>query len=245
VADNVGKHADSQRPSQPRRPLTPDSLLEFIAQGGFRRRLLALLLLALAALALMAAVRGLALQVLVTPLMYILWMLSVLVDGIPQPLFWFLAVFLFVRIVYPSLFTGRRTIHPPEIAEVGPPEGRVALWLRRLTLARAGHYSKRGVARNMAKLTIDIFSYQGKITLGQVRARLQRGEYELPPEAIAYLQLGLVTQPPSAQSRWASLRSWLGGRRNRKVQPDTDLDLKCLLTFLENEMEVVHDIEDH
>lgn len=238
------KSADAQSPPPPK-PLPPASLREFIAQGGARRRVLAILLLVLVALALMSLVRGLASQVLVAPLLYLLWLLHVLLDGIPQLFFWFLAVFLFIRIVYPSLFTGRPTLYPPEVVEGSPPEGRAAVWQRRLQLARAGHYSKWGMARNMALLAIDIFAYQDRITLGEVRARWQHGDYQLPPEAAAYLQLGMAGQPPSSPPWWVALRTWWSARGQRAAPPVFDVDLERLLTFLENEMEVVHDREDH
>ena len=223
----------------------PGSLLEFVAQGGARRWTLAILLLALAALILMFWVRGLAFQVLVVPILYVLWVLRFLLDGLPQQFFWLLAVFFFIRIVFPSLFSARRTLHPSQLPEGGPPEGRVAVWLRRLTLARAGHYSKWGMARNMAKLTTDTLSYQSKITPGEVRERLQHGEYKLSPEAVAYLQSGMSAQPPSTHTQWARFWWRLGLRRKREVQPTLNVDLEQLLIFLENEMEVVHDIEDH
>lgn len=245
MSNTVENSTTPQALPESRRKLTLASLVEFIVQGGPRRWTIAILLLVLAALALMSVVRGLAFQMLVVPILYFLWVLRLLLDGIPQPFFWAVAVFLFIRIVYPSLFSARRPIHASQIPEGGLPEGRVTFWLRRLTLARTGRYSKWGMARNMAKLATDVLSYQGKLTPGEVRERLQRGEYELSPEAAIYLQSGMSAQPPATQTWWARFWRRLGLRREPDVKPTLSVDLEQLLRFLENEMEVVHDIEDH
>ncbi len=245
MSNPIENSTSPQASPEPRRKLTLAALVEFVGQGGPRRWVIAILLLVLAALALMSVVRGLAFQMLVVPILYFLWVLRLLLDGIPQPFFWAVAVFLFIRIVYPSLFAARRIIHSAQILEGGPPEGRVIFWARRLTLARTGRYSKWGMARNMAKLATDVLSYQDKLTPGEVRERLQRGEYELSPEAAAYLQSGMSAQPPATQTRWARFWWRLGWRRDRDVKPPLSVDLEQLLLFLENEMEVVHDIEDH
>lgn len=232
-------------PERPRWKLTSGSLLEFVARGGPRRWALAILLLALIALVLMFLVRGLAMKLLVLPILYILWLLRFLLEGIPQPFFWFLAIFFFIRIVYPSLFAAKRIIHPPQLPEGGPPEGRVTFWLRRLTLAGTGRYSKWGMARNMAKLATDVLSYEEKIMPGEVRERLQSGQYDLSPEIATYLRSGMSAQPPTSQSWWSRILSGLGIRQERDVQPTLNVDMEQLLIFLENKMEVVHDIENH
>lgn len=230
---------------QPRWKLTPGSLLEFVVRGGPRRWALAIVLLVFIALILMFLVRGLAMKLLVLPILYILWLLRFLLEGIPQPFFWFLAIFFFIRIVYPSLFGAKRIIHSPQLPEGGPPEGRVAFWLRRLTLAGTGQYSKWGMARNMAKLATDVLSYEDKITPGEVRERLQSGQYNLSPEIATYLRAGMSAQPPTSQSWWVRFLWGLGIRQNRDAQPTLNVDMGQLLIFLENEMEVVHDIENH
>ena len=239
------KSKDPSHPSRRHGPVVPGSLFESIAQAGTGRLALAVLLLTLAALALMPAMRGLASRVLVMPLLYLLWLLRILLDGIPQSFFWFLAVLFFIRTVKPSLSTGRRTVSPPSALESDQSGGRVTFWRNRLARMDAGHYSKWTIAQKLAKLTTEIFSHQGKVPSGEVRARLQRGEYDLPPKAAAFLELGLATQAPSAPSWWIRLRSLLERWRVGRVPPGKDRDLDALLRFLEEEMEVTHDLQDH
>lgn len=219
------------------------SRLEYILQGGIRRWTIGILLLALAALALMPLVRGLAFQVLVVPILYFLWLLRLLLEGIPQLFFWVLAVLFFIRIVYPSLWSGKPFSPPRQILKCRPPDGRVAIWLRRLTLAGAGHYSKWSLASHMAMLATDTLSCRSRITPREARERLQNGGYNLSPEAAAYLQSGMLSRPLSRPTLWTRLLRLLGLRQDRDGQP-TLADLEPLLQFLEDEMEVGHDIEN-
>ena len=243
MSDNPENPVSSQSSSPSWRTLTTASLFKFIVHGGIRRWTIGILSLALAALALMPLVRGLAFQVLVVPILYFLWLLRLLLEGIPQLFFWVLAVVFFIRIVYPSLWSGKPSSPPRQILIGRPPEGRVAIWLRRLTLGGAGHYSKWALASHMAMLATNTLSYQSRITLREVRERLQNGEYNLSPEAAAYLQSGMLSRPLSRPTRWTRLLQRLGLRKSRDRQP-TLADLEPLLQFLEDEMEVGHDIEN-
>jgi len=206
-----------------------------------------LLLMALGVLlvvVLMFALRELALQVIVTPILYILWLVDFLLESIPQPFFWVILILVMLRIAFRSLVTPRATLHRPQLSPFSSPQGRVTVWRRRLELAREGNYSRWGVARHITSLMIDMLVHRDQITLAQARERLRKGDLDAPSEVRAYIQAGMMSQPPNTLSFFARLMQHLRLQREQTV-PALNLDLEQLVDYMEDQLEVIHDIKDH
>lgn len=195
-------------------------------------------------LVLMLALRGLAYRLIVIPILYMLWLVGFLFESLPQPLFWTLFLLLMLRLAWQSLRPPKQTLHQPQMMEASVPEGRLAVWLQRLVLAESGNYSKWGVARHIVQLLVETIAYQEQISIAQARLRLRSGNFEAPPEVRAYVQAGLLSQPPPSLTLFAKLMQRLGLREAQEL-PELDLDLINLVTYLEDQLEVIYDVEDH
>jgi hypothetical protein len=195
-------------------------------------------------LLLMFALRGMAYHLIVVPILYSLWLAKFLFDALPQPLFWILFLLLMLRLAWRSLRPPKQTLHHSQLPEVSTPEGRLMVWLQRLALAESGNYSKWGVARHIVQLTAETLAYREQISVTQARQRLRRGEFDAPAEVQAYIKAGLLSQAPHSLTFFGKLMQRLGLREPQDL-PSLDLDLDYLIAYLEEQLEVIHDVEDH
>jgi len=206
-----------------------------------------LLLLALGVplvIVLMFVLRELALQMIVMPILYILWLVDFLLESIPQPFFWVILVLVMLRIAFRSLIAPRATLHRPQLSPFSSPQGHVTVWRRRLELAREGNYSQWGVARHITSLMVDMLVHRDQITRSQARERLRKGDLDAPSEVRAYIQAGMMSQPPQTLSFFGRLMQHLRLQREQ-ILPALNLDLEQLVDYMEDQLEVIYGIQDH
>ncbi len=193
----------------------------------------------------MFVLRDLATRLIVLPILYILWVLDFLLASIPQVFFWFLMLFVVLRIAWRSLRRPSKTLHESQsLSSSAPPQGRVGLWRRRLDLASKGNYSQWGLARHAANLAANLLAYHEHISVREARARLKRGMIDAPPDIQAYFKAAMASRPPHTLRFFSRLLQRLG-LREEEVVPSLNLDLERLVAFLEDQWEVVHDVEDY
>jgi hypothetical protein len=174
----------------------------------FRRTLL-MLSLAMAAGGMIAVlVRGMARDVLIIPLLRLLWDIVQLIEGLPQVLVWgvvtMAALVLMLRSLGspPTLRLTRRT------RDLNP--GRVAVWARLAIFARRERYSRWRMAQRVALLAQELIAQREGVDLRRARQLIEAGA-GLAPEVHQYLVAGLGAYRPPDR---------LLARLRRRTSPD-------------------------
>jgi hypothetical protein len=190
-----------------------------------RKRLLPLGLILLLAGLVAPVLRDLVREVLVLPLLYILWIGRLIVDTIPQLILWggVLTIFLIIMII--SLLETKKSRQATRKAAKEPQE-RIKGWADLIHKAAWDDYFKWRLAQHLQKLTLDAIAHDRGQSPKQIKQQLRRGELDIPPELQAYFQASLT-----------SLGQLAGPKRlfQPKAPPSPlDLDLAKVVEFLEN-----------
>jgi hypothetical protein len=193
---------------------------------------LATLLVGLLALVVTGAVRDL----IVVPLLYIVWIARLLYESLPQALVWggfvVLAFFLVGKHVVLRL---------PPAPDRDPPAaspGRVTTWARLVGPAARDRYTRWRLAQRLSQLALETLAHQARGQPEQLRRRLEDGALDIPPELNAYLRAGQAQYAPrSSPRRW-----WppaIPGRRlgAAPAPAPLDLDPEELVQYLEQIMQ--------
>ncbi len=185
--------------------------------------------------------RGMAYQVIVVPILFVLWLASFLLNAIPQAFFWLLLWFFLVRIAVRSLGGLKNVVHASQSGKLESALGRVGVWEQRLSLARRGSYSRWGMARHMLALLTDIVASRESVLPPDVRERVRAGAYPAPPEIAAYFRAAMLPQisySPSFFKRFIQRLAW---RKAAPESPALNLGLERVIEFLEDQLEVPHE----
>ena len=130
-------------------------------------------------------------EVVVIPLLYLLWIVRFLFVSFPQANLWILFLGLIGLILLLSLVERRRSralsLPPPS-----PPPGRVEGWEALLHRAQQDEYFKWRLAQQLQRLTLMTLAHQRGQSFGQTRLDLRHGRLEMPPHLLAYFQASLL-----------------------------------------------------
>lgn len=185
--------------------------------------------------------RGMAYQVIVVPILWLLFVANFLLDAVPQAFFWILLWLFLLRIAGRSLSRAKRLVHAPQTRRREPAEGRVSVWEQRLSLARRGNYSRWGIARHLLALLLDIVVSRESVLSVSVRDRVRVGTYPASPEITAYFQAAMLPQvsySPSFFKRFMQRFAW---RKTAPESPALGLDIERVVEFLEDQLEAPHE----
>jgi hypothetical protein len=155
-----------------------------------RRLLVPLGLALLLAILLMPILTGLIREVVVIPLLYILWIGQFLVETLPQGVIWSLFVICLLVMMLISLAgKQRRRVRRPPIIITN--QERIEIWLYLIRQAERDGYFKWRLAQHLQRLTVDAIAHYTDQTSRQTRQQLKQGLLDLPPELQAYFQTSL------------------------------------------------------
>jgi hypothetical protein len=199
-----------------------------------RRRLLLVGLVLLLAIPLTLALRNFARDVIVVPVLYILWLGHLLVQSIPQGVLWALLLLIALVISARSLSKGRSPAGKVREAWADCP-GQVAAWARQIHRMTRGSYYEWSLAQHLAKLSLAVLAYRERLTREQIKQHLQAGKLDMPPEIQAYVQAGLSPFLPNSPSLLSRLVHRL--RQSVRTSP-LAVDLEKVVRFLEKQLEV-------
>lgn len=165
----------------------------------------------------------------ILPLLYLLWIGTLIFLSIPQGFIWGAFLGVALLIAWRSLVRWPRRSRPSYPA-AAPPAGRLESWLRLIRQARQEPYYRWQLAQNLRRLMLAALAHEEQLTLKQARRRLAHDRLALPPDIQAYLQ--------------ASARSFgeFAGRPGRlpwrKAPPASPLDLDParIAQFLEEKL---------
>ena len=156
-----------------------------------RTRLLSFGFALLAIVAIMAATEGFVREVIVLPLLYLVWIGQLLFESIPQYVVWNAFVALAALLAARSF---RAPPGAPTHASVAAlPSGRIEGWAAMLDQAKRDDLSRWRVAQRLGQLTVEVLADRERLTARETRRRLERGNLDIPPEIRSYLQVRMRT----------------------------------------------------
>jgi hypothetical protein len=197
-----------------------------------RRRLLLIAATLLLAIPLTYLLRNVARQVLLIQILRLAWKVRLLFESLPQTYLWTLLVAVAVLIVVRSLMVGGQPHPPPENVSAGQ-LGPLSKLTRQIQRARESEYARRGLARDVRALALEILAYQCRTTSEQLRRDLRAGTLDLPPEILAYLNLERRPAGSQVPNHFARLKHRL---LRRAGAFRTDGELERVVQFLESEL---------
>jgi hypothetical protein len=180
-------------------------------------------------------------EVIVIPLLYVLWMGRLLLRSVPQTLFWFAFVVVAFFLALGSLARGKRPLPQPH--PVGRRfSGQVDVWAKWIRLMAAGGYTGWYFGQHVEKLIVAVLAYRERLSARETRRRIKAGDLEVPPEVQAYLGIVLL---PSRRGWPLSLLSRFRFRPRKGTRGTPPGGLERVVGFLEDQLEVGYDGRNH
>ena len=221
-------------------------------------RLLVLLLApsVLLVAALTLVLRGWVRDVILTPILFLLWLGGLLINSTPQWIFWGVFLVLALLILANSFGTEKGPNQNVDRAEPGHPRReRVLFWAKQIRWKARRDSSPLGNGEPLRKLVLEVIAFQERLSLTEVEQRLESGELDVPPTIRTCLQPKLTPEPSSSASLWERLQHrWADfGRRAHGLisgltqsrsytQPSPfDSELESVTQFLEDRLRIIHD----
>jgi hypothetical protein len=199
--------------------------------------------------------RGWVRDVILTPILFLLWLGGLLIRSTPQWVFWAVFLVLALLILANSLGTGKRRDQNVERAEPERPRrARVLFWAKHIQWRARRDFSPLGSAEPLRRLILEAMAFQERLSLTEVEQRLESGELDVPPVVRMCLQRRLAAEPAFPVSfwtrfrhRWYNLRqqvyalisSLTESRANTQPSP-FESELESVAQFLEDRLGVVH-----
>jgi hypothetical protein len=200
--------------------------------GGVNHRLLILGLVVLLAIPLALVLRDVVREMVLTPLLYVLWFASLLLRAIHQAVFWGMLLVIVLSLAVTSLTRREKLVQKARDVEPGYP-GRVRTWAQLIHLMERGDYSRWYVAQRLRRLILEILAYHEHVGIEQIKQYLKTGALDISPEVQACLQAGLEF----SRSHRLLSRIWYRLRPSRWASP-AELDLESVVQFLEDQLKV-------
>jgi hypothetical protein len=190
----------------------------------------------LVAVPLVLLVRDVVRNMVVIPLLYILWVGRLLLQSVPQAFFWFVFLTAALVLAVGSLVRQERSRGEQPRVPVSS-SGQVRAWVRRIRLMARGGFTGWYFGQHMERLIVDVLAHRERLTPKQIRHRVRSGDLEVPPEIRPYFRIARVR----SRRRWiAGLVSRLRRRSGRRAQesPPAESGLERAVRFLEDQLEV-------
>ena len=185
---------------------------------------LVLLLLGLLALIISGAVR----EVIVIPLLLLLWLARLIYESIPQVALWGVFLAIAALVAWRSLAAPRAAIPDPPIAPLH--RAPVANWTGMFRRAANDRYARWLLAQRLGQLTLELLASQEQRATRGVWQYLHDESRDIPPAVRAYLQAGMRLYRP-APPFW---RRWWPWGANLEARADPlDLDPAEVVRFLD------------
>jgi len=159
------------------------------------------------------------------------------VEDLPQNMLWFFFLGIMVFLAYKSLNKWR----PPGLKARRPKtdhRGQIAVLAGLIEQARQGGYFRGRLAEYLAELTVETLAHQERLTPEITKERLRSGTLDVPPEILAYLRAGLMSDSAHYRKR-GKMRF-----RSKAQGSPLDLDPGRVVEFLEHRLEVFGGIQD-
>jgi hypothetical protein len=217
-------------------------------------KIIALALLAIVVTtALTLALIDLVRNVLAVPITQLFYFLGLLLKSTPQVIFWGMLLLFLLIVAGKSVEQVGKTAPAQFDAPLrSPRRERIAVWANHIHQAlRGDQYARSRLAEFLAGLVVELLAQDERVSITEIRKRLELGELDLPPEIVNYLKarfaIGTFSQPGFWQviaARLAHLWEALLGKTNLEASalPDrlTRPELEKIILYLEDRLEVKH-----
>jgi hypothetical protein len=177
------------------------------------------------------------------PLINLMWVIWVLIQSIPQFVFW--GLFLLLALVVAA----RSLIASQPVAAVGggmwTPRrsnlSRYRFWQRGLESMHGNSFSRERIVRELQLLTLQVLAEHDRVPLDEMRSRLLNGQLDLSGEEPAIRSLleasqarGLFAEP---SDRPRGLLAWLASLFGRAPKSELvhQIDVPAIVAWLEKE----------
>ncbi|HMN60532.1 MAG TPA: hypothetical protein PJ988_09225 [Anaerolinea sp.] len=184
---------------------------------------------------------------LVMPVSYVAWYINTILSTVPQPVFWALLVFggfiLSTRVILKSMA-------PAELPEpqtyAGRSISRYQYWLWYFSSFQVSHFATEHMARNLARLLIDILAFQENLTADEVEDRVYTGQLDLPDDVRALIktrQFDFTRSDPPALVRFLDrlLRRQRAPVSNQIDNREAREKITRIIHFIEDRLEISHE----
>lgn len=197
----------------------------------------------LIAVLMMAAPGSFLRERIVQPLSYSFWIVSMLLRGTPQVVFWgFLLIIAFVLALRSLAAASRRSVHPVPLQISYTPRARLRFWVRQLLLSQDDR-SIIQLKDSLGRLALDILAYQQGLTPNQYQQLLDHGQMDPPKALVPFLDVRRRMFEAKGSLTFQEIRQWLERTLDSLPflphQPQAvDAEVKHLVEFLEEQMDV-------
>jgi len=170
---------------------------------------------------------------LVVPLARLFWLTRLVFKSIPPIFVWSYFLLIAFRILVDSLRRTPRHRGGSESQRQQRP-GRMAVWARRIRMAKRGAYSRWGVGQHLSELAMRILAYTEGMNLAESRRLLETGAWEAPDEIRDYFRTAMHPIPPPRRlGLWGQFRRLL---RRREEPPALQVELQEIVQYLETHL---------
>jgi hypothetical protein len=185
-------------------------------------------------------------EIILIPILYILWVVDMALQMFGQRCIWFAALMIALLL---SLFFSRRNERPVKeldrtVYSRGPAEGRINFWRRRVRVNTRAINAVSYRRSEMYHLVIRALAYHENSNAQEIEERLQAGEIHVPPGVSSIL--GLDDRSVEARHQVHLLEAiklrlrWMMARFfSPKYLPDSKIEQ--IAEYLESLMEVDYD----
>jgi hypothetical protein len=168
---------------------------------------------------------------LIEPLFYFYRFFQILYVAMPQIVWWILFLVLLALLAARTLFRHIKITPVRQQPVQADRLSRARAWSHWLEISDQGDYSRWLLARNMAKLALEILAHQERQSLEEAQQLIRAGKIRLPVEVQAYFQIGLDAPSFRHYSEFLTLL-----RSTRSASP-LDLDPEIIVQYLEGRIE--------
>ena len=185
-------------------------------------------------------------EVIVLPIVYLIWLVGLTLASLDQSLLWLLLAAIAVILTFGALLHLTDTL---QVRASSSPShllsGRVAYWMREISITSQVDYLHQDFRTALIRLICNALANQYRITPEEALVRIKNGDLDVPPQVYAYFQEKPQPLFPPRESRWRELGNYLKGLRNRQpkqiLDPSTDPNLIALINYLEEQLEIKDD----
>jgi energy-coupling factor transporter transmembrane protein EcfT len=164
--------------------------------------------------------------VLVAPVLYVFWFVTLVLSSLSQVVYW--TALIVVALIVAARSTPKvKTVRREKQVRLVENQGAVATWTKLLQGAEKSEFFKWRLAQALRRFAQDLLYPRKRESLeGRERSKLL---LDLPPEIEAYFQVRI----PGTQSRFWFWRRRLAGQRPTAL----DLDPETVVVYLENKLD--------
>ena len=192
-----------------------------------KNRYTPLIIAVLFAIVLVFAVDDFISRVIVGPVLYIAWFISIFVASMPQQVFW--GIFILIALIFAAKsITREKTSRQQTQNPIANQRGPVATWSSLLERAEKQSFSRWRLAQSLRRLALDTLVPNDTLNHQHIEGQAENDKPTFPPEIEAYFEAPM----PSAQ-RFSRLWQRPVSRNSSAL----NLDPETVVQYLENELD--------